>query len=260
MRPVEKQVLGAIGILSLIILVLVVVPKVQVADTNLKAKDRIELENKLRTTLAQILGGAVILVGLFFTWRTVKAREEGLRLSQESLERNWSLGREGQITERFTRAIDQLGNKELWIRLGGLYALERIARDSDEKDHWTVMEVLTAYVRGYKRDEPFEAIPIDVQAILTVLGRRTRTYMDGEDNRLDLTRANIRKADLIGVNLVGASLIGVNLVGASLAGANLEGDTFLTKEQIESAIIDENTKLPDYLKGSTEGKAGEGRE
>ena len=32
------------------------------------------------------------------------------------------------------------------IRLGGIYALERIARDS-EKDHGPIMEVLTAYVR-----------------------------------------------------------------------------------------------------------------
>jgi hypothetical protein len=32
------------------------------------------------------------------------------------------------------------------VRLGGIYALERIARDS-ESDHWAVMEVLTAFVR-----------------------------------------------------------------------------------------------------------------
>ena len=57
-------------------------------------------------------------------------------------------------TERFTRAIDQLGatdDKEgepkLEIRLGAIYALERIARDSPERDYATIMEVLTAYVR-----------------------------------------------------------------------------------------------------------------
>ena len=237
MRPVEKQVLGAIGILALIILVLLVVPQWQVADINFKtkgSKERFELENKARTTLAQILGGAAILFGLFFTWRTVKAREESLRLSQESMERNWPLGREGQITERFTRAIDQLGSDKLWIRLGGIYALERIARDSDdEKDHRTVMEVLTAYVRDYKRDQASQSFPLDVQAILTVLGRRTRTYGAGEDKRLDLHGADIRKADL---------------QGAHLEGADLQYAIGPTKEQIESAIIDENTKLPDYLK------------
>ena len=32
------------------------------------------------------------------------------------------------------------------IRLGGIYALERISNES-EKDYWPIMEILTAYVR-----------------------------------------------------------------------------------------------------------------
>ncbi|WP_062294251.1 hypothetical protein [Nostoc piscinale] len=32
------------------------------------------------------------------------------------------------------------------MRLGAIYTLERIAKDS-AKDHWTIMEVLTAFVR-----------------------------------------------------------------------------------------------------------------
>jgi len=51
-----------------------------------------------------------------------------------------------QITERFTRAIVQLGDELMALRLGGIYALERISKDS-AKDHWQVMEVLMAYVR-----------------------------------------------------------------------------------------------------------------
>ncbi len=41
----------------------------------------------------------------------------------------------------------------LEVRLGGIYALERIARDSP-KDHWTIMEVLTAYVRENSPPNP----------------------------------------------------------------------------------------------------------
>jgi hypothetical protein len=84
--------------------------------------------------VAQILGGTALISGLYFTWRTLQVTSEG------------------QITERFTRAIDQLGKfdderKKLFeIRLGGIYALERIARESPE-DYWPIMEILTAYVR-----------------------------------------------------------------------------------------------------------------
>ncbi len=78
---------------------------------------------------AQILGGSLLIAGLYFTWRRIE------------------IAKEEQITERFTRAIDQLGSEKLEIRLGGIYALERIARDS-KRDHWTIMEVLMAFVKA----------------------------------------------------------------------------------------------------------------
>ena len=55
--------------------------------------------------------------------------------------RNFTLSREGQVTDRYTKAIEQLGSDKLDVRIGGIYALERVARDS-AKDHPTIMEVL----------------------------------------------------------------------------------------------------------------------
>ena len=56
--------------------------------------------------------------------------------------RNFTLSREGQVTDRYTKAIEQLGSDKLDVRVGGIYALERIARDS-ARDRPVVMEVLT---------------------------------------------------------------------------------------------------------------------
>ena len=50
--------------------------------------------------------------------------------------RNFILSREGQVTDRYTKAIEQLGSDKLDVRIGGIYALERVARDS-AKDHPT---------------------------------------------------------------------------------------------------------------------------
>src|SRR5215204_1260417 len=100
------------------------------------AEERPALVNEYRRTWAQIIGGFALLLGLYFTWRRVE-------ISQEQ-----------QVTERFTRSIDQLGatddkgKKTLEIRLGGIYALERIARDS-KRDHWPIMETSTTYVREH---------------------------------------------------------------------------------------------------------------
>ena len=52
------------------------------------------------------------------------------------------------MTDRYTKAIEQLGSDKLDVRIGGIYALERIARDS-ARDHPAVMEVLTTFIREH---------------------------------------------------------------------------------------------------------------
>ena len=93
----------------------------------------------------------------------------------------------GHITERYTKAIEQLGSKGLDVRLGGIYALERIAVDS-ARDHPTVVEVLSAFVREHsnpaRRPRRRAAAPsysprpaADVQAAVTVLVSRKRVAL-----------------------------------------------------------------------------------
>jgi hypothetical protein len=205
-------------------------PQWQVAAVP-EMKDRIDLESKARQTMAQILGGAALLVGLYFTSQTLRTTQEG------------------QITDRFTKAITQLGDTNLAVRLGGIHALERIVRDS-ESDHWAVMEVLTAFVREQSRDrktvlkESLEGntesqgqkvnvghvielqqqktlnVAGDIQAILTVLGRRRRTYKD-EESRLNLSHTTLEGVNLWRANLQRAMLSGANLQSANLPEANL---------------------------------------
>jgi hypothetical protein len=100
-----------------------------------------DLMQALGLLMAGIAGG----VGVYFTWRNQRVTQESSESTRESAEENLRLTREGQLIERFTRAIDQLGSEKLQIRLGGIYALEQIARDSPERDYSTVMEVFTAY-------------------------------------------------------------------------------------------------------------------
>jgi hypothetical protein len=100
------------------------------------------------------LTGAAGFIGLAFTWRN-------LRETRESTAETLRLTEQGQITERFTSAIDQLGavnadgSKNLEERLGGIYALERIARVSEER-HLPVIEVLTAYIRKHAPKKPHD--------------------------------------------------------------------------------------------------------
>jgi hypothetical protein len=158
--------------------------------------------------------------------------------------RQLRVAREGQITDRYTKAIDQLDkDKALAVRLGGLYALERIARDS-RADRATIAEVLCAYARTAPRN-PSESVvaavlPVnhadidllpgrlvrlevrapDVQAALTILGR-WRERLHEPPPVVDLHGADLRGANL-GSDLRVANL-GADLQGANLAGADLQG-------------------------------------
>src|SRR5690349_5878609 len=66
--------------------------------------------------------------------------------------------RQRRITESFSKAVEQLGNDKLELRIGGIYTLERISKESPD-DYWTVMETLTAFVRERARwKEPDETV------------------------------------------------------------------------------------------------------
>ena len=273
------------------ILALVFLPPWQVKHVEGKPYKLAELEDEHRRTLAQILGGLWILYGLYLTGRRVTAAEDNVRVAQD----NVRVAEEGHITERFTQAIAQLGQEgddKMAIRLGGIYALERIAKDS-EKDHGPIMEVLTAYVRERApRKESHkppsdERPPTDIQAILTVIGRRETTGKGRRNDRLDLSKthlvgailpdANLReailswadlrqanlsrthleeaglfmaklnKADLPWAFLNKAYLLGAELNKADLTETHLEEAEDLTEEQVLSAKNWEKAYLPDYL-------------
>jgi hypothetical protein len=58
--------------------------------------------------------------------------------------------RQRRIVESFSKAVEQLGSDKLELRLGAIFALERLSKESPN-DYWTIMEVLTAFVRERMR-------------------------------------------------------------------------------------------------------------
>jgi hypothetical protein len=112
--------------------------------------------------MALIIAGIAGAVGIYFTWRgqqhAREAQEENQRntlVQLENAQEQLDVTRQGQMTERFTRAIEQLGSDKLEIRLGGIYSLERTAHE-EQNYHWPIMEVLTSYVRRHASRKPEE--------------------------------------------------------------------------------------------------------
>lgn len=137
------------------------------------------------------------------------------------------LAERGQATDRYSDAIEQLGSEKLDVRIGGIYALERVARDS-ATDHPTVMGVLTAFIREHSH-EPWSPAGFggrgwkpstrpDVQAAVTVVGLRDASR---DAKAIDLARVILADADLGGANLGGANLFCARLTDATLTFAIL---------------------------------------
>jgi len=90
--------------------------------------------------------------------------------------------------------------------------------NTSQQYHQSILEALSAFVRDSTKTETGDGPPAtDIQAVLTVLGRRTVIA----EGKLDLANAYIPKAQLPDANLSGAILGGANLSGANLWGANL---------------------------------------
>ncbi len=299
----EKRAFLILAAFILVVLILWLVPKWQVNSYRAEfdslglgkperiqlEKDLITAENNARVTIAQTIGGLLVLLLLYALFRNIEIARENLRVAEE-----------GKLTERFGKAIELLGSDKLDIRLGGIYALERIAQDS-LKDHWTVMEVLTAFVREQSRKEYRDYIPglsgssssigiidddltlrEDIQAALTVIGRREWSKVERPNQELnlmqaflgkvflydaDLSNANLFKANLqqstlfrtdlrkailaeailIGADLNYAKLNGTNLQFALLHRADLRTSIGLSWAQISKAVITDETMLPPEL-------------
>ena len=93
-----------------------------------------------QVTLVQILTGLLVLAGLYWTSRRVLAAEDNVRV------RRSQGGGRGPYHRPVYQSNCATGRYKMAIRLGGIYALERIAKDS-EKDHGPIMEVFARQSR-----------------------------------------------------------------------------------------------------------------
>ena len=201
-----------------------------------------------RGRLLTLGAGLFAAAALIFTALNFNLLRRNSEQADRWQRRTYELTEQGQVTDRYTKAVEQLGSyNKLDVRIGGIYALERVAHDSP-RDHPTVMEVLAAFVREHSREQwpspadnepgtgpPERMTRPDVQAAVTVIGRRETAHdrqsvnlgaatLTGADlTGANLTRANLTRTDLTGADLTGADLSGADLTGAKLARAKLTG-------------------------------------
>ena len=157
------------------------------------------------------------------------------------------------VNERYQKGAEMLGSDVLSVRLGGIYALERLAREHPGEYHMQIIRLFCAFVRNpteesrediektkietvegmEERGEGKHKLPEDVREIARVIQERTNKQIEMEQQveyRLDLYGANLVGADLGGANLCRASLVRAKLRNAFLGGADLTGALLFDSE------------------------------
>lgn len=210
----------------------------------------------LMTALAGLIGAPLAIHRLYTVERQTKATEEGLvtdRINKavEGLGAEKTIKRQ-RINEAGKRVYEkgQDGNPDfskpvteevtvpnLEVRIGAIYALERISQDS-LRDHIQIMEILCAYVRENSPESRLDTVenldtrPIpreDIQIAITVLGRRTRQQLASERRkkfRLDLRRTNLSGINFSNLNFNAAIFFQCRLEASIFRNTQLEGTRF----------------------------------
>ncbi|GAA2386851.1 pentapeptide repeat-containing protein [Streptomyces glaucosporus] len=235
------------------------------AGARIAPKDRLGAVNDVRTTLLQAVAGVAIFLGAYVTWRQMRVGQEGLNAT-----------REGQVTDRFGLAVEQIGSDRPEVRIGGLHALWRVA-DHSERDREVVISIMAAFLRTRLRwpptgpdapapDAPVNSVPPletrapDAQTALTCMG----VLCEGrEPEWLNLIATDLRRADCDGLNLQGvildraclaaASVFEVDLTRASLAGAVLRQAELATSVLRSARLVDADLRGARLVEADLEG-------
>ena len=236
-------------------------------EERLNAKEVAELVDKKRGTLVGGIGTGATIVGGIVLLVNVALAVSRLNLDKKKIEDDKKLTESRLISERFSKAIEQLGSENTHIRLGGIYSLEKIARDSPD-DYWTVMEVFAAFIReespkyqpdygydsryGYEPEPEFDPsdekveLPTVIQAVASIIARRddhrgSFLRLIDKIRKIDLSASNLggvrwHRVILDGADLSKGSLMDADLTFAVFTGADLSG-TVMCRADLEGADL-----------------------
>ncbi|WP_143229795.1 pentapeptide repeat-containing protein [Actinophytocola xanthii] len=183
-------------------------------------------------------GGGVF--ALYLAWRRQQSTEADLDNRERMLAQqervahdNRADATERRITELYTKGVEQLGSDKAPVRLGGLYALERLAQDN-RAQRQTIVNVLCAYLRmpyvepGQNQERE---VRLAAQRVLRDHLRRGQDDKFWPGMEIDLTGAELLDFDLTGCRVHLGKFQSARFVGTAL----FDSTTFVEQASFQSA-------------------------
>ncbi len=196
-------------------------------------------------------------IALWLAWWRARVADQQAEAARRQIE----VSQQSLRNERYQKGTEMFGSAVLSTRLGGIYALTRLAREDPDEYYTQIMSLFCTFVRnppaqeagGAERavqmekegDSELHELRPDVQAVMDAIGSRRERELQiekregyeldlsgaklrhGEFKEMNLSRvrlfqADLSRAKLVQVDLTGAFLLGANMSRAHLAGAKLE--------------------------------------
>lgn len=254
LQDLEMKVGGAIAVTFAVSLLTVI--GIPTARDVLRFWGEIEQEERAQVGIIVLQTVVTAIGGIAIFWNIVLARRQMMiaQKQSETLQDQMRIAQNQIITELFSRAIEQLGHPQSSVRIGAIYSLERIARDSSQ-DHCSVIEVIASYVRDrcvISSKTPLESKTEsgkDIDAAIAVLGKlnarsgtslvlnlkcsdlRGVDFDFGNFSKADLFRSQLSNGNFYETVLCQAKLEQTDLTAAKLRRADLRGAN-LTKANL----------------------------
>ena len=209
-------------------------------------------QDSLSTTVrnvALVIGGVIAI--LIAVWRSrigerqataAQHQVENVRRQLEIAHQQAETAQESLLNERYQKGAEMLGSDVVSVRLGGIYALQRLAYQHPNQYHFQIMRLFCSFARNPRVNEEktvyysvengtTHELREDVQAVMTAIGHRSAAGLDleelEENFQLDLRYADLHGASLEGANLAGALLTRAELGRTDLRKVNLSGSSLL---------------------------------
>ena len=203
--------------------------------------DWLSIRESNGSTIRNIVLATAALIALpLAVWRSMVAAHQA-----DTARRQAETAQRSLLNERYQKGAEMLGSAVLSVRLAGIYALDRLAKNHAEGHHIQIMRLFSAFICNPPKDQakdnaandekvqnnssglrdPNPKIREDIQAVMECLGNRSDGQLKIEDREgyiLDLCNADLSGVVLMDkANLFWASLWDVNLRHAYLVCADL---------------------------------------
>ena len=163
----------------------------------------------------------------------------------------------GLLNERYQKGAEMLGSVVLSVRLGGIYALARLAEDHPDQYHVPIFQLFCTFVRRppkegkkaateqvtqEKRDNQHE-LRSDVQAAMTAISGRSEVGLGYEKVTKGFLLETVHSAEGVAVRRTGhfwLDLRGANLRYVDLLEAKLSRANFSDADLSNSTLLEAN--------------------